>query len=92
MTKPIMLMKTCYKLLYVIQVTSLIGDFLASADIKAFGCTYVGRAASYWPNTFLHPGCFCLAFKYTAMSHVYFSLQSLNLDHCIQYETDFIDI
>ena len=32
---------------------SLIGDFLASADIKPFGCTYVGRAASYWPHTFL---------------------------------------
>ena len=36
----IMLVKICYKLLYVIQFeTSLIGDFLSSVDIKAFGCT-----------------------------------------------------
>ena len=35
MTKPIILVKICYKLLYF--ETSLIGDFLASADIKAFG-------------------------------------------------------
>ena len=43
-TKPIILVKTCYKLLYVIQVveTSLIGDLLDSADIKAFGRTQVG--------------------------------------------------
>ena len=32
--------KICYKLLYVTQ-TSLIGDFLAPADIKTFGCTYL---------------------------------------------------
>ena len=40
-TKPIILVKISYKLLYVIQVVeiSLIGDFLASADIKAFGHT-----------------------------------------------------
>ena len=37
-TKPIILVKICYKLLYVIQVVDK-GDFLASADIKAFGCT-----------------------------------------------------
>ena len=36
MTKPIILVKICYKLLHVFE-TSLIGDFLASADIKAFG-------------------------------------------------------
>ena len=57
-TKPIILVKTCYKLLYVFK-TSLIGDFLASADIKAFGCTYVGRAASYRPHTFFTPRVFC---------------------------------
>ena len=57
--KPIILVKICYKQLYhVIQVV-LKGDFLASADIKAFGHT------SYWPWTFLHPGCFCLAYKVT---------------------------
>ena len=38
------------------------GDFLAKADIKDFGRTYVGRAASFWPHTFLHPECFCLAY------------------------------
>ena len=38
-TKPIILVKICYKLLHVIQVvyTSLIGEFLATADIKDFG-------------------------------------------------------
>ena len=37
-TKPVMylLVKICCKLL---QVASLLGDFLASADIKAFGLT-----------------------------------------------------
>ena len=30
----------------------MIGDFLASADIKPFDRTYVGRAASYWPAFF----------------------------------------
>ena len=34
-------------------------NFLASADIKAFGHTYV-PAASIWPRTFLHSGYFCL--------------------------------
>ena len=43
MTKPIIPLKICYKILYVIQVvyTSLIGDFLASADIEDFCHTYV---------------------------------------------------
>ena len=38
--------------------TSLIDDFLTSADIKAFGCTYIGRADSYWPHTFYTQGVF----------------------------------
>ena len=25
---------------------------------------HMGRAASYWPHTFLHPRCFCLAYTY----------------------------
>ena len=44
MTKPIIVVKICYKLLYVIQVVSkrfLISNFLASADIKVFGRTYL---------------------------------------------------
>ena len=38
-TKPIMVVKICYKLLYVIQVVKkiLISNFLASTDIKVFG-------------------------------------------------------
>ena len=53
-TKPIIIVKIYYKLLYVFE-TSLIGDFLASDDIKAFGRTYVGRAASYWLCTSFTP-------------------------------------
>ena len=43
MTKPIIVVKICYKLLYVIQVVKKIFDtnFLASADIKVFGRTYL---------------------------------------------------
>ena len=37
-TKPIILVKIFYKLLYVIQA-SILGDFLASTDIKDFGHT-----------------------------------------------------
>ena len=43
MTKPIILVKICYKLLYVIQVVKKTFDkynFLASADIKVFGRTH----------------------------------------------------
>ena len=52
-TKPIIIVRICYKLLCVFE-TSLI---LASDDIKAFGCTYVGRAA-YWPFTSFTPRVF----------------------------------
>ena len=43
LTKPIIVVKICYKLLYVIQVVKkiLINNFLASADIKVFGCRYL---------------------------------------------------
>ena len=67
MTKPIIVVKICYKLLYVIQVVKrfLISDILASTDIKVFGHTYlftmlllIGLAI------FLHLGCFCLAYHY----------------------------
>ena len=34
-----------------------------TADIKAFGRTY-WPAVSDWPRTYLHPGCFCLAYHY----------------------------
>ena len=35
---------------------SVIDDFFTSANIKAFGHTYVGRAASYWPCIFYTQG------------------------------------
>ena len=44
MTKPIIVVKICYKLLYVIQVVKKMFDkysFLASTDIKVFGRTYL---------------------------------------------------
>ena len=41
MTKPIIVVKICSKLLYAIQVVKKIFGFLASADIKVFGCTYL---------------------------------------------------
>ena len=43
-TKPIIVVKICYKLLYIIQVVKkrfLISNFLASTDIKVFGHTYL---------------------------------------------------
>ena len=65
MTKPIILVKICYKLLYVIQgvensfgkVTSwppLISEFWLHMPVN--------NVASDWPHTFLHPRCFCLAY------------------------------
>ena len=64
MTKPIIVVKICYKLLYVIQVVKKIFDkycnFLASTDIKVFGCTYIliCNAASDWPRPFFTPKVF----------------------------------
>ena len=64
MTKPIILVKICYKLLYVIQgvensfgkgLMQLISEFLAHMPVN--------NVASDWPCTFLHPRCFCLAFE-----------------------------
>ena len=64
MTKPIIVVKICYKLLYVIQVVKrfLISNFLASTDIKVFGRTYLfAMLLLIGLALFLHPGCFCLA-------------------------------
>ena len=59
---------TKLKLLYVIQVVKkiLVSNFLALADIKVFGRTYIAiyNAASDCLTLFLHPGCFCLAYHY----------------------------
>ena len=42
-------------------------NFLASADIKVFGCIYLFyNAASDWPHTLLHTGCFCSTLTYTS--------------------------
>ena len=53
----------CYKILYVIQVEwFLVSNFLALADIKVFGRTYLFTMLLLIGLTlFLHPGCFCLA-------------------------------
>ena len=66
-TKPIILVKTCYKTIVFhsssLKHLAVIGDFLTSADIKAFwshigiGLLLVGLALYY-----THAGCFCLAF------------------------------
>ena len=67
MTKPIIVVKICYKLLYVIQVVKkiLISNFLASTDIKVFGRTYLfAMLLLIGLALFLHPGCFCLAYIY----------------------------
>ena len=59
MTKPIIVVKICYKLLYVIQVV-MISNFLASTDIKVFGRTYlfamlllIGLALFYTQGVFV---------------------------------------
>ena len=68
MTKPIIVVTICYKLLYVIQVvkkTFDISNFLASIDIKIFGRTYLfAMLLLIGLALFLHPGCFCLAYHY----------------------------
>ena len=63
MTKPIILVKICYKLFYVIQlVENSFGksNFLASADIRVFGRTclfamllLIGLAFFYTPGVFV---------------------------------------
>ena len=69
MTKPIIVVKICYKLLYVIQVV-LISNFLVSTDIKLFGRTYLfAMLLLIGLALFLHPGCFCLVYKLHAVGH-----------------------
>ena len=62
MTKPIIVVKICYKLLYIIQELKrvLISNFLASTDIKVFGRTYlfailllIGLALFYTQGVFV---------------------------------------
>ena len=66
MTKPIIVVKICYKLLYVIQVVKKIFDKyvanttswlqLISKFLVAHTYIPICNAASDWPRTFLHPG------------------------------------
>ena len=63
MTKPIVV-KICYKLLYVILVVKSIFDEVTSWPqliSKLLVTSACLHAASDWPRTFLHPRCFCLA-------------------------------
>ena len=71
MTKPIIVVKICYKLLYVIQVVKKMFDKYVTSWpqlISKFLVIHIPicNAASdcNWPRTFLHPGCFCLAYHY----------------------------
>ena len=67
MTKPIIVVKICYKLLYVIQGVKKIFDkqLLGLNRYQSFWSrTPFYNAASDWPRTFLHQGCFCLANHY----------------------------
>ena len=54
MTKPIIVVKICYKLLYVIQVVKKIFDKYPQL-ISKFLVTPVCNAASNWPRTFFTP-------------------------------------
>ena len=59
MTKSIIVVTICYKLLCH-SSRFLISNFLASTDIKVFGHTYlrICNAASDWPRTFFTPRVF----------------------------------
>ena len=59
MTKSIIVVTICYKLLCH-SSRFLISNFLASTDIKVFGRTYLSicNAASDWPRTFFTQGVF----------------------------------
>ena len=63
MTKPIILVKICYKLLYVIQVENSFGKVTSWPQLisEFLVAMPVCNVASDWPHTFLHPRCFCLA-------------------------------
>ena len=63
MTKPIIVVTICYKLLCH-SSRFLINNFLASTDIKVFGRTYLfAMLLLIGLALFLHPGCFCLAYN-----------------------------
>ena len=64
MTKPIILVKICYNLLYIIQEVKNIFDEVTSWPQLISSHLPVCNAASNWPHTFFIPRCFCLTFHY----------------------------
>ena len=59
MTKPIIFVKICYKLLYVIQVVKKIPQLISKFLVHLFAMLLlIGFAL------FLYPGCFCSAYHY----------------------------
>ena len=70
MTKSIIVVTICYKLLCH-SSRFLISNFLASTDINVFGRTYLfAMLLLIGLALFLHPGCFCLAYHTTPMMDV----------------------
>ena len=71
MTKPIIVVKMPCKLLYVIQVKGFLIKCSTSWPylISEFLVAYITIVASDWPRTFLHPRCFCLAYKLLKAAH-----------------------
>ena len=64
MTKSIIVVTICYKLLCH-SSRFLISNFLASTDIKVFGRTHLfAMLLLIGLALFLHPRCFCLAYHY----------------------------
>ena len=62
MTKSIIVVTICYKLLCH-SSRFLISNFLASTDINVFGRTYLfAMLLLIGLALFLHPGCFCLVY------------------------------
>ena len=62
MTKSIIVVTICYMCH---SSRFLINNFLASTDIKVFGCTYLfAMLLLIGLALFLYPGCFCLAYHY----------------------------
>ena len=68
MTKPIILVKICYKLLYVVQGVENSFDKVTSWPQNFWSHMPVNNVASDWPRTFLRPRCFCLAYLFTKSS------------------------
>ena len=65
MTKPIILVKIFYELLYVIQgVENSVGKTWPQLISEFWLHMPVNNVASDWPRTFLRPRCFCLAYHY----------------------------